>query len=641
MAQSGWAPGRPTVGLLFYGGMHFAQSLVPVAALTRELKTRWRTNILPVFSNAGFNMDAIRTFFLNENQSRVDALAYFQWFSLNTFTDSPEDNAVLLLKKLGVPVFAGTPMFGRDVKQWKQSDQGLSPIEILTTVILPEMDGMIEPIPSCGLEERPCSAIEGLVRVVVPIQDRVERTASRINKWSSLARKPNSKKRVAFLVYDNPPGEDNLGNAAYIDTFASLKTLFGVMKNKGYRILGVPEDQGLHDYFLSRRLVNMARWGGEDIAVLKGQSIGQGAYRDMLASLPAGGDIAGDWGEPLGKIMTWEGRFLLPAVCFGNVLIGLQPARGYHADPDKITHDKTLAPHHQYVAFYRWLEEEWKPDCVVHVGTHGTLEFLKGKETGMSERCFPAALLGDMPHLYFYHVVNASEATIAQRRSLGVLVNYNSPSFTAGGLYDAYESLDQLIAEYMEARTLEPGRAERLKAKIIEKAEIANLPLGSVEEIQEEISMMKRSIIPKGLHILGEDVPQDDRMDFATFFLRYDRGGTPSLHRLLSEKQGFRYEDLLSPSKAKGPVDSHVLESIEANVRSMVESAWSGESLPPKGPERDAVLNAVKIAKKLDGNLETENFLAGLDGKYVGTRIGRRPFTQPRSTAHGPQFLSV
>ncbi|BBO89140.1 magnesium chelatase subunit H [Desulfosarcina ovata] len=629
VASIDWNPDLPTVGLLFYGGMHFSQSVVPARALAQWLRSHQMANIVPVFSTATDNMQAIRKYFFDHQTPFVDAVVYLQWFSLNTFTDAAPDQAVALLKELGVPVFSGVPMFGREIDAWRESVQGLSPIEVLTTVILPETDGMIEPLPSCGLVEQSHPEIEGAVKKVVPIQGRIAHMAGRIGKWTALSRKRNSEKRVAFIVYDNPPGEDNLGNAAYIDTFASLKKLFGIMAERGYSVSGVPEKQGLHEYFLSRQLVNLARWGDVRESFKHGRMVSVNQYQGLLETLPAGDEIAPQWGPPPGEIMCEDDRLLIPAVEFGNLLVGLQPARGYHADPDKISHDKTLPPHHQYVAFYRWLEEHWRPDCVVHVGTHGTLEFLKGKETGMSGRCFPSSLLGNVPHLYFYHVVNASEATIAKRRSLGVLVNYNSPAFTAGGLYDEYESLDQLIAETIEARTLEPARAERLSERVMQKAAQLNFACETVESVQEEISMMKRAIIPKGLHLLGEGIDANGQLDFATFFLRYDRGRTPSLHRRLCEAQGLSYEDLLRPGKAGNAVDPRALEKIDANVRTIVEAACKDDCLPGTEPERSAVLQAITAAKNLGGDLEIENFLAGLSGKYIAPGLGGDPLRTP------------
>lgn len=334
--------------------------------------------------------------------------------------------------------------------------------------------------------------------------------------------------------------------------------------------------------------------------------------------------------------MTLDGRFILPAMTFGNLLLGIQPARGFHADPDKIAHDKTLPPHHQYAAFYRWLERRWQPDCVVHVGTHGTLEFLKGKEMGMSGRCFPEALIGDVPHLYFYHVVNASEATIAKRRSLGVLINYNSPSFAAGGLYDDYETLDGLIGEYLEALTLEPSRAERLGRRILEQAADLHLGADSVAAVQEEISLMKRSIIPKGLHILGEDIAEPDRIAFAEFFLRYDRGEVPALHRLLAEERGHDYETLLCPTRADHPASgAGVLAAIESEVAAVVKTAWTSGRLPEREPHHTAVANALRAARALDGGLEWENFFTGLSGGYIEPGLGGDPLRNPDALPTG------
>lgn len=628
--KEGFDSGKPTIGLLFYGGMHFSQSLVPAKAFAKRLRAM-NVNMVPVFSTAGTNLKAIQSYFKQDAETKIDAAIYFQWFQLNTFAGASGKTSIELLKQLDVPVFSACPMYGREIQKWEESDQGLSPIEALTTVILPELDGMIEPLPTAGLIERDSGIVEGSVKQVAAIDDRVERVCRRINRWMRLRTKPNADKRVAFIVYDNPPGEDNLGSAAYLDTFASLKLLFKEMKKRGYSLKDVPDDKGLHEYLLKRRLANNLRWGGEEVALKEGQRLTTDQYRELLDEVVPGAQVDTEWGPPPGDIMTLEGSIILPAVVFGNILLSVQPARGFHSDPDKISHDKTLPPHHQYVAFYRWLERIWQPDCVVHVGTHGTLEFLKGKEMGMSRNCFPEALIGDVPHLYFYHVVNASEATIAKRRSLGVLINYNSPSFTAGGLFDEYDSLDQLISECLEARTVEPLRAQRLEKRVIEKAEALNLGADNLAAIQEEIAMMKRSIIPKGLHLLGEGVAEADRLDFATFFLRYDRGEIPSLHRQIAESKGFDYEALLCPTRAENDatIPAGVLDDIEAEVAGMVRAAWTQGIFPTSEPARTAVLNAVEAARNLDGGLEFDNFFKGLSGGYIEPALGGDPLRNP------------
>ncbi len=628
--KEGFAPGKPTVGLLFYGGMHFSQSLVPAKAFAKRLRAIGM-NVVPVFSNAGNNLKAIQSYFLTDSKTKIDAVVYFQWFQLTTFAVASGKTAIELLKQLDVPIFCACPMYGREIQKWEECDQGLSPIEALTTVILPELDGMIEPLPTAGLVEIDSTAVDGSVKRVAAIDDRVQRACQRIRRWLRLRKKPNFEKRIAFIVYDNPPGEDNLGSAAYLDTFASLKTLFMEMEKRGYVLKGVPKDQGLHEYLLERRLANNLRWGGENIALREGQRLTADQYHELLSEVVPGPQVEQEWGPPPGQIMTVDGNILLPAVGFGNVLLGIQPARGFHSDPDKISHDKTLPPHHQYVAFYRWLEQVWQPDCVVHVGTHGTLEFLKGKEMGMSRNCFPEALIGDTPHLYFYHVVNASEATIAKRRSLGVLINYNSPSFSTSGLYDDYEALAQLIDECLEANALDPMRAERLEKQVLEKAEALHLGADTLAAVQEELALMKRSIIPKGLHTLGNDVAEEDRIAFACFFLRYDRGEIPSLYRLLAESRGFDYESLLCPTQAgdQGVQSKGILDDIDAEVAKIVRKAWIEGILPASEPARIAVQRAVETARKLTGTLELENFFKGLSGGYIEPGLGGDPLRNP------------
>jgi cobaltochelatase CobN len=627
----GYEPGKPTVGLWFYGGMHFDQSLVPATALAQVLRERYGVQIIGGFATTGHNLTAIRRFFLPEGRSLIDALVYFQWFQLATFTDDDPHETVKLLKLLDVPVLDGTPLYGRTIARWQESIEGLSPVETLTAVILPELDGMIEPLPTAGLEEVPAGAGAAAVSRVAAIPDRVERLAARLAAWIRLRRLPNRDKRVALIIYDNPPGEDNLGSAAYLDVFASLHRLLRRLKDEGYEVGDIPEASEFPERLLAQGLVNDPRWGGGERLLRGGRAVAAARYLTWLTALPAAGELAQVWGEPPGEVMVSQDHLLLPVLELGNVLVGVQPARGYHADPDKISHDKTLPPHHQYVAFYRWLEEEWRPHAVVHVGTHGTLEFLKGKEVGLSRTCWPEMLLGNVPHLYLYHVVNASEATIAKRRSLGVLVNYNSPAFTTSGLYDDYARLDDLIDEYYEATGLDPARAERLVRSIKEQARSLNLRSEEVAEIQEELALMKRSLIPQGLHVLGDDPGMEAQIDFATFLLRYDRGQIPSLHRRLAERKGLDYRELLRPSGAggKGGRPSRLLTDLDREARELVARALRDQEFPADPDLRRALAYGLEAAGNLGGARELDHLIRGLNGGYIEPGLGGDPLRNP------------
>ncbi|MFP4417662.1 MAG: magnesium chelatase subunit H, partial [Chitinispirillaceae bacterium] len=619
---------KPFVGILFYGGMHFSQSLVPAKSYVKHLKDMG-FGYIPVFSSALNNLQAIETFFLDGGKPIVDAVVYIQWFQLTTFSESKQADTIELLKRLNVPVFCSCPMFGRGIDKWRMSTQGLSPVEILTTVILPEVDGMIEPLPSCGLVEIESSAIEGKVMQVRAIDENIEFACRRIKRWLDLRKKANADKRIAFVVYNNPPGEDSLGNAAYLDTFKSMELIFSEMAEVGYRVSDLPASS-LHEHLLSNHLLNDPRWGAPEGSLKHAPSLDKQEYMRLANTPVLTSEVADTWGTPPGSTMTVDGQMVLPIAQFGNICLAVQPSRGFHADPDKLTHDKTLPPHHQYVAFYRWLEKTWQADCIVHVGTHGTLEFLKGKEAGMSTSCFPALLIGTVPHLYLYHIVNASEAIIAKRRSLGTLVNYNSPSFMTGGLYDAFATLEELIGEYYEATSLQPQRAQRLEKRVVEEAARLNLNADSIVEIQEEVGLMKRSIVPKGLHTIGVDPDDDARITFAVFYLRTDRADHPSLHRLLAKRHGLTYESLLEPSKASVQLPSDIsLETIEREVTEIVTKAWHNGIFPDDIEQSHAVKTAITIAKRLSNGNELKALLEGLEGTYIEPGIGGDPLRNP------------
>lgn len=188
----------------------------------------------------------------------------------------------------------------------------------------------------------------------------------------------------------------------------------------------------------------------------------------------------------------------------GNLFIGVQPSRGIHENPEAVYHDKGLLPHHQYLAFYQYIRDEFKADAILHVGTHGTLEFLEGKESGMSGDCLPDALIQDLPHVYAYYVGNPSEAMIAKRRTHATLIGYQSPPFTASGLYGEYAKLEALLHHYRAEEQLNPARVAEAWKLLQEQATSLFLEAEGPEEIEKELYRIGRSFIPDGLHILGK-----------------------------------------------------------------------------------------------------------------------------------------
>jgi len=540
---SGFDEALPTVGVLFYGNMHFDQCQSVLKGLLENLLD---CNIIPVFSDGIHNLRAMKKFFFQDGRPILDALVNLTWFRLNggPLGGNPEKTRELL-KVLNVPVFAPACMYSRKIEEWKASETGLSPMESIMAVIWPELDGCIEPIPCCGVQDLSVGELQASEVAALP--DRVERIALRIRRWMELKKKNNAQKRIAIIIYNYPPGEANLGVASYLDVFASVQRILEALLDKGYSVV-MPERE-LHRLFQDYALFNTGSWHRAEDALKKCFSLDKGDYLTFFSSLPKNmqKDVIESWGEAPGKVMVAGEKIVIPGQQLGNIFIGIQPARPPlgEADLASASHDKTRPPHHQYLAFYHWLEEVWKADLVVHVGTHGLAEFTKGKEVGLSNECFPDLLIGSMPHLYFYHVVNTSEVVIAKRRLYATTLGYNSPPFTTSDLYEGYAELEDLIDEYSQARLHGDLRADIVQEKIFQKAIDLKIEGRDVPGIHDELYEMKRRIIPKGLHILGEIYERKDLQSFFEFILRYDREGIKSLNRILTERKGLDYDQVL------------------------------------------------------------------------------------------------
>jgi len=295
-----------------------------------------------------------------------------------------------------------------------------------------------------------------------------------------------------------------------------------------------------------------------------------------------------------------------------------------------VYHSKELPPHHQYLAFYHWIRDVFKADAVIHVGTHGTLEFTPGKEVGLSGECFPDILIGDSPNIYIYNVsATPGEAMIAKRRSYAVLISHAVPPFTTAGLYEGYLDLEKLLNEYEEARTYQQGtRAEELGKLILEKARELHIEASDVEEVHVELTKLKRTLIPRGLHVFGTKWSFDDVVNYLTFILRYDRE-VPSLHRVLARARGLDYDELLRRGNS-------ALDDIENEVRELVRQCLSAGSVDlSKYPEhiRSDVLTILNYARGVGERMlasdEIGGLLNALNGGYADIGPSDEPIFNP------------
>ncbi|MDP3565213.1 MAG: cobaltochelatase subunit CobN, partial [Methanoregula sp.] len=641
----GYPADKPVIGIMFHGGMHLEQNITTVRGFIRTLAD---CTIIPIYANPENNLRSIEKYFLEGDRPIVDAIINLKWFRINggPMGGDPELTQHLL-KKLNVPVFAPVCLFSQDVEEWEESVAGISPISSIMSVIWPELDGCIEPIPVCGVQSVIVNGEE--CKEIQPIEDRLQRIAGRIRNWIALRHKANRDKKVAIIIYSYPPGDGNLGGASYIDTFVSLRRLLETLRDQGYTV-EIP-DEKLHELFERKAMANSSTWQSIEKTAQNSYSWDLASYRSVFSALPAEAqdDVIAAWGPPPGTVMTHEDKFVLPALPFGNVLVGVQPARPplEEADVAKASHDKTKPPHHQYIAYYRWLETVWKADCVIHVGTHGLAEFTKGKEIGLSEGCFPDILIGNMPNLYYYTVTNTSEATIAKRRLYGTLLSYNSPPFSTSDLYEKYIELEDLIAEHEEAIRLEQEvRKERTQEKIFALAAELHFDGESIPAIHEQVYEMKRSIIPQGLHVLGEQYHPEAYKRYIEFVIRYDREASKSLNRILAEFQGIPYDTAI---RNKGQYAT-VLDQVDQKSREMVsilidegvEAAVASSGITGEAVQDLRATLAMGLALSrdyADNNLELENCIRGLNAGFIAPRVGGDVIRKPEVLPTGGNLL--
>ena len=625
-------PRKPAVALFLYGGMHFEQCLPVAIALKKEFEAMGIDTLIIVGGSAESlltQLETLKKFTVVKEKPLIDAVINLQWFTINggPYGGDTEPTKELFLKT-GYLLFNGLIAYMRRNSEWRKDPRGLSPIEVLTGVALPEIDGAIEPIISATIDDTVNTDI-------VVLDERIKKKSSRIARWLELRYKPNSEKRVAIVIYNYPPGEENVGNAAYLDVFSSLEILLKTLRNAGYKV-EVKSKEELTP-LVKDLLVNSPRWGLHRDDVPK---LSLNRYLEFYNTLPKDlrETVEKIWGSPPGNINTdGKGNIVIPGIILGNIFIGIQPPRGFHEDPKKLYHSKDLPPHHQYIAFYYWIKNVFKADAVIHLGTHGTLELLPDKEVGLSENCWPDILVFDLPNIYIYHVTNPSEMTIAKRRSYAYIVTHASPPFANADLYEEYAELEQLVHEYEEEQEVE--KKGIILELIKEKCGKLNIRFTDVEELHSYLYELKKNAIPKGLHILGRTWSDEDIVNYVLFVVKKD-GDVKSLVRLVVEEQGVSYDEVVSnPSKIfNGVRGSEILDNAEKIVREMIMLIVRGGD-PKKIAKkffkkfRDEAIETLEYVKdlvdRIRRNDELGALLKALNGLYIEPRVAGDPIRTP------------
>ncbi len=624
--EYGFDSNKPTVALLYYGHTYPDDTAGCVTGIIDRI--RGHANVLPVAfgGTTAENYPRMREWLMEAAGKPVDMVLNFMSFRLGAGPMGGDaEGAIDILKEVNAPYLHPFFMTRRRVSEWRESERGLNANEFLISVMLPELDGCIETIPVGAMSEPSLDDETGIeLRSLTLIEERVDRLVSRVRKLLKLRGKANRDKKVAIIGYNYPPGEDNIFGGSFLDAFASIENILQNLKKEGYTTEDLSAD-ALMEQFTAGKIVNSGNYAADEDAMIKYPLEG---YLKRLNAMPDKDRIIEQWGKPPGAVMTGEnGEFLIPGIISGNVFVGLQPSRGIHENPEKAYHDKALPPHHQYIAFYTWLCEEFQADAVIHVGTHGTLEFLKGKECGMSGACFPDRLIADMPHVYLYYTGNPSEAMIAKRRAHANLVGYQPPQYVQGDLYGEYVDLSAMIDEYREASRVSPARSEDILKNIRKNAAANNLP-ENLDELERELYRMKRSLIPSGLHVFGRGYDEEEARSYIRGLLRYDRGEAKSLRRIAAEMDGLNYDMLLET------MDTGELAEIDQRAELLFDTHIKGDSLKGIGTAHRKDLAVTleygrKVMVNCRQNAEMTGLLRTLNGEYNPARLAGDIFRNP------------
>ena len=511
-----------TVGLLLLRSYVLAGNAKHYDGMIEALEARG-LNVIPAFAAGLDGRPAIDAFFTRNGAPEIDAFVSLTGFSLVGGPDYNDARAAeAALAKLDVPYIAAHPLEFQTMKQWSSNTRGLLPVEATMMVAIPELDGGIWPMTfggRCGAggdaNER-CAGCDGVscARDMVPHPERAGTLADRIARMVTLRRTERAERKVATVLFNFPPNAGTTGTAAYLGVFDSLFNTLKAMKAAGYQVTLPETADALRDMVIHG---NRERHGTTaNVAARLGAD-------QHVRRTPWLAEIEKSWGPAPGRIQTDGRDIFILGVQLGNVFVGVQPGFGYEGDPMRLLFEQGFAPTHAFSAFYQWIRQDFGADAVLHFGTHGALEFMPGKQAGMSAQCWPDRLIGDLPNYYLYASNNPSEGMLAKRRAGATLISYLTPPITSAGLYrgllDLKASIDRWRALEPDA---DPNQRAALAGLIQAQASAVDLateeppwpnPAMEIVKLSASLLELEYTLIPHGLHVVGEPPDAAQRRD--------------------------------------------------------------------------------------------------------------------------------
>jgi len=579
----------PTIGLVLQKSHINTKDDTHYVSLIAELESRGARVVAIYSGGLDFSGPVEEYFYDASGRPIVDTVINLTGFALVGGPASQDHKkAASVLKKLNRPYMCAVPLVFQSFEEWQASELGLHPIQVALQVSLPEIDGAIEPIIYAGRE--------GATGRSVPLADRVNLLADRAMKWSNLSRKPKIDKKIAITIFSFPPDKGNVGTAAYLDVFDSIKAVLKQLKSEGYDIGDAPDTK---EAIMASVLDDPeAKISSPDLNVAYRMSTDE--YYDLT---PYATDLEENWGPAPGNLNSDGQNLLVYGKQFGNVFIGVQPSFGYEGDPMRLLFAKSASPHHGFAAYYTYLEKVFGADAVLHFGTHGSLEFMPGKQVGMSGTCYPDRLISSLPSAYLYAANNPSEATIAKRRSYSATVSYLTPPAENAGLYKGLKELKELISSYQGLRENE-GRGPAIVNSIVSTAwtcnldkDIGDLPnletydasKATAEErddivgkVYSQIMQIESRLLPCGLHTVGVPPTADEAVATLVNIAQLDRpeDKIEGLPRVIAASIDRDINDIYRGNNngvlADVELNDKVTEAARAAVRALVNQSTDG-----------------------------------------------------------------
>jgi magnesium chelatase subunit H len=533
-------PVRGTVGILVLRSYLLSSNAGHYDGVIAALEARG-LRVVPAFASGLDSRPAIERYFLQDGRAKVDAVISLTGFSLvggPAYNDAQA--AETILAQLDVPYVAAHPVEFQTLDVWGASDRGLLPVESTIMVAIPELDGSTSPIVfggrpgahgvTCTGCHHACTFKAGdNAADMHTCPERAHMLAARVAKLVALKRSERASRKVAVVIFNFPPNAGNIGSAAYLSVFESMFHTLAAMQAQGYTVDMPASVDALRDAVLHG---NASQYGADaNVHTLV-------ATNDHVRRETWLKEIEAQWGAAPGRQLSNGRAIFVLGRQFGNVLVAVQPAFGYEGDPMRLLFEKGLAPTHAFSAFYRYLREDFAAHAVLHFGTHGALEFMPGKQSGMSGSCWPDRLIGDLPNIYLYASNNPSEGAIAKRRTGATLVSYLTPPVAQAGLY---RGLLELKASLDRFRGLPPGAAERTELAELVQSQAAELQLAEPEplwtagpeadlntrvtRLSEQVLELEYTLIPHGLHVTGRPPSAAERVDMLLAMAEAHQGG--------------------------------------------------------------------------------------------------------------------